>query len=541
MTSTERPNESPADTAGESGSAAGRWRPRRPRVAVATVAAAVLMAGGGGAYFATNAFGGSSGTEGAKGMGTGTGTGTGTEAGGSGGSGKDGDGGPPLLTLDDAVAPPKGAPGAPGSPASSVGSSDPSAPQGIAVGEPDPGGVTYRAKGKLPDGPDSARVYRTSGEVTAADVARLAKALGLTGTPKQDGAAWKIGPDKDGSGPVLNVAKQAPGTWTYAQTARSGSDNCLKGKACPDSGSRASEVGGSGGSAGGSAGSAVSEAAAKKAAAPVLKALGQADADLDAKQLMGSTRVVNADPVIGGLPTYGWSTGIQVGTDGQVIGGSGQLAEPVRSDAYPVIGADAALKALNKAAEGAGTGRTGGCATAVPLEGAKADDGPTALCGPSKPRTARAVEIDKAVFGLAVRSVEGRGTLVPSWLFEVAPGGDAPSYTVTHPAVAPEYLSKPAPAPATSSGAIRTYTVNSADGDGRKLTLHFMGGVCARYTPQADESGTAVKVKLLVSYPDPDRVCIALAKEQSVTVTLDKPLDKRPVVDAETGEKIARG
>ncbi|AXG82412.1 hypothetical protein DVK44_06705 [Streptomyces paludis] len=528
-------------------SAAGRWRPRRPRVAVATVAAAVLLAGGGGAYFATNAFGGGSSTDGAKGSGPDSGTGTDTEAGRSGGSGKGGDGGPPLLTLDDTVAASKGAPGAPGAPASSAGSSDPSAPKGIAVGEPDPGGVTYRAKGKLPEGPDSARVYRTSGDITSAEVARLAKALGLTGTPKASGTVWKVGPDKDGSGPVLSVAKQAPGTWTYAQTARSGSDNCLKGKACPEGGAGDSSVSNGGG--GGSAGSAVSEAAAKKAAAPVLKALGQADADLDARQLMGSTRVVNADPVIGGLPTYGWSTGLQVGTDGQVIGGSGQLAEPEQSDAYPVIGADAALKALNRAAEGAGSGgRTGGCATAVPLEGSESApstgraDAPAALCGPAKPRTARAVEIDKAVFGLAVRSVEGRGTLVPSWLFEVAPGGDAPSYTVTHPAVAPEFLAQPVPEPVTSSGAFRSYTVNSADGDGRKLTLHFMGGVCALYTPQADESGTAaVKVKLIVSHPDPDRVCIAIAKEQSVTVTLDKPLGKRLVVDAETGGTIARG
>ncbi|MEV7423648.1 hypothetical protein [Streptomyces sp. NPDC091212] len=523
MTSTERPPEGTAETGG-----AGVPRRRRPRFAFATVAAAVLIAGGGGAYFATNAFGGS--------------------------AAPSADGGPPPLALD-ALGTPAGAPVGAGGPDAAGGTAGEPAPPAIAPGEPDPGGVTYRAKGKLPQGPGTARVYRTSGAVTAADVTRLATALGLTGAPRSDGTAWKVGTDKDGSGPLLSVSKQAPGTWTYAQFGRSGGDNCLKGKACPSGGSSAS---GAGGPASGDAGAAVSEAAAKKAAAPVLKALGQADADLDAGQLMGSTRVVNADPVVGGLPTYGWSTGIQVGTDGQVTGGGGQLTAPERSDAYPVIGADAALKELNKAAEGAGgtaAGRIGGCATAVPLE----SEEPAAPCaGAARAAAAQPVEIDKAVFGLAVRSVAGKGALVPSWLFEVAPGGGAAPYTVTHPAVAPEFLTKsepphqelpggPAPvgpdtpggdkaAPDTSrSSAITTYTT-----EGRKLTLHFMGGVCSTYTPQADESGTAVKVKLVVSHPDPDKVCMAIAKEQSATVTLDEPLGERTVVDSTTGEKIAR-
>ncbi|RDG38164.1 hypothetical protein [Streptomyces corynorhini] len=557
MTSTERPQEGTAESGG-----AGVARRRRPRFAVATVAAAVLIAGGGGAYFATSAFGG--------------------------GAGPTADGGPPPLALDALEAPAPGQVGAAGPTAGGAAAGE-SAPAGIAPGEPDPGGVTYRAKGKLPQGPGTARVYRTSGAVTAADVTRLAKALGLTGAPRSDGTAWKVGTDKDGSGPLLSVARQAPGTWTYAQFGRAGGDNCLKGKACPSGGSSASGTGtgrgtgagtGTGTDTSAGAGAAVSEAAAKKAAAPVLKALGQSDADLDAGQLMGSTRVVNADPVVGGLPTYGWSTGIQVGTDGQVIGGSGQLTAPERSDAYPVIGADAALKELNKAAGGAagtGPGRIGGCATAVPLESER----PAAPCeakGGAGVAAAEPVEIDKAVFGLAVRSVEGKGALVPSWLFEVAPGGGAAPYTVTHPAVAPEFLTKAEPphrelpggpspvgpgdsrgeepgtggsgsgkagggetggektAPGTSrSSAIVSYTT-----DGRKLTLHFMGGVCSTYTPQVDESGTAVKVKLVVSHPDPDRMCVAIAKEQSVTAELAQPLGKRLVVDATTGEKIAR-
>ena len=32
---------------------------------------------------------------------------------------------------------------------------------------------------------------------------------------------------------------------------------------------------------------------------------------------MGAQRVVNADPVVGGLPTYGWTTGVTVERPGR--------------------------------------------------------------------------------------------------------------------------------------------------------------------------------------------------------------------------------
>ncbi|MFJ2178034.1 hypothetical protein ACIOHE_34720 [Streptomyces sp. NPDC087851] len=549
MTSTERPDENTADSA-------DRPRGRRSPFAVAAVAAAVLIAGGGGAYFATSAFGSSGGGSG----------GSGDSKGGA------GDGNPPLLALD-APAAESGATG-PG-----AGSGD-SPPPGIAPGEPDPSGVVYRATGELPAGPDTARVYRTSGTVAAADVARLAKAFGMTGAPRSDGTSWKVGTDKDGAGPLLRVAKQAPGAWTFAEFgAAPGGDNCLKGKSCPSGGGAS----GGGSFAPGSEDGAIGEAAAKKAAAPVLKALRQDDADIDASRLMGAVRVVNADPVVGGLPTYGWSTAVQVDPDGRVTGGYGQLTTPERGDAYPVISAAEALKELNKAADGAGSGagsgsgsgagRIGGCATPVPLdEGRSGADGraatgadvPPALpCAPKSgaatqksQRTPESVEITEAVFGLAVRSVDGRGALVPSWLFEVTPGDGSAPYTVTHPAVAPKFLKKAAPKPPSSPspphkelpggpgaadpGTAEGPRATSYEAAGRSLTLHFTGGVCSKYAATADESGTAVKVKLVVTDPDPERVCIALAKEQSVKVTLDKPLGDRQVVDTTTGEKIAR-
>ncbi|OKK08284.1 hypothetical protein AMK26_04520 [Streptomyces sp. CB03234] len=465
-------------------------RRRRSPLVVASVAAAVLLAGGGGAYFATVASDG----EEPRGV--------------PAADGKQ----PPPLVLD--------------------GHTESGTGPGIAPGEPDPNGVVYRAAGTLPKGPESAHVYRPEGAVGAAEVARLAKALGVEGTPKAAGSAWKVGPDKDGSGATLQVERQAPGVWTFG-TAPVG-DNCLKGKECPTGGQ---PQGG---------GQPVSEAAAKKAAAPVLEALGQQDAELDATQVMGAVRVVNADPVVGGLPTYGWSTGIQVDADGSVAGGSGRLKAPAESHEYPVIGAAEALKLLNA---GAGDGRVGigggigGCATPAPLE----DSGttPAAPCEPEPGSTAKeTVTVSRAVFGLAAHYTAGRPALVPSWLFEVAPKGDARPFTITYPAVAPKHVA-PAPAPApTTPGTPGTgkapRQVESYSLDGKILTARFWGGVCSKYTVEAEQSGTQVKLKVVETPIEPGRVCILIAKELTGTVTLDEPLGDRQVVDAASGERVPR-
>ncbi|MEV3853501.1 hypothetical protein AB0J38_04155 [Streptomyces sp. NPDC050095] len=469
---------------------------RRRTLAVASVAAAVLLAGGGGAYLATSASG---------------------EKASSGPS----DGGtPPPLALDGYS---EG--GSPGN------------ANGIAPGEPDPNGTRYRATGELPDGPDEAPVYRAEGEVGAAEVAALGKALDVGGTPRLDGDAWRLGPAKDGSGPSLQVNRKAPGTWTYSRYAPSGGHKCSGVAKCSD------PVGS------GSEGDAVSAAVAKEAAAPILKALGQDDAKLDASQLMGATRVVNADPKVGGLPTYGWSTGVQVGSDGEVVGGSGQLKPLVKGDTYPTISAKQTIERLNGMAAG-GRVSIGGCASAVPLEGdakgssAGAEQG--AGCTPSSPRppASTTVAVTGATFGLAAHYVGGQQVLVPSWLFRVEPSGAGAAFTVTHPAVDPKFLvapgssgstapSAPSPRPSTTSSDpgsdARDVRVEGYSTDGRTLTLHFTGGVCGTYAASADESGQRVTVRV-TEHKKKGTVCIMLAKFYTLPVTLDAPLGDRAVV-----------
>ncbi|MFZ4152775.1 hypothetical protein [Streptomyces pseudogriseolus] len=463
---------------------------RRTPALVVSVAAAVLLVGGGGAYLAAGAGGDS--------------WGGGTTP------GANGDATPPPLALD--------------------GYSE-SGPNGIAPGEPNPYGATYRAEGTLPEGPDEAPVFHARGQVTEQQVVALAEALGVEGEPVAEGGSWRIG-GQDGSGPTLRVDRQAPGTWSFSRNIPGG-DNC-KGATCK------APTGGAGVPA-------VSEAAAKKAAAPVLKAVGQDDAKLDASQVLDGSRVVNADPLVGGLPTYGWTTGVVVGAGGEVVGGSGRLAEPVKGDAYPVMDAREALDAMNGAPGAGDRVEIGGCATPVPLDGERQREEP---CAPAaKEPAGDTVSVDEAVFGLAAHSVGGTPALVPSWLFEVRPAGSDSPFTVTHPAVEPQFLAapsgsgeRPGEEPSgpgdepTSAPATREVEVQGYRAEGDELTVTFEGGVCADYQATASESGGEVTVRVTET-PWPDKVCIMIAKQYEQTLRLDAPLGDRQVVTAD-GEPV---
>ncbi|MBK6017188.1 hypothetical protein [Streptomyces sp. MBT53] len=454
-----------------------RSRSRSPLV-IASVAAAVLLVGGGGAYLASSSS--SSG---------GSGDGTGSAASGA-------DGTPPPLALDGYAT---------------------GGTNGIASGEPNPYGETYKAQGALPAGPGSAAVYSPEGAVAKDDVARLAKALGVVGTPVAEGQYWKVG-GQDGSGPSLQVNKAAPGLWTFNRYAP-GTDNCTDTLKCAqDPGTSATDP--------------VSVAVAKRAAAPILKAVGQDDAKVDASQLMGAQRMVNAEPLIGGLPTHGWTTGLTVSAQGEVVGGSGELAAPMKGDVYPVLSAQKTLALLNAAPGTDHRMGIGGCASPVPLK-----DRLEAPCGSSTAISATpaqaAATVEHAVFGLATHSVSGKQTLVPSWLFEVRQPGGQDSFTVTYPAIDPKYLTSagtPTPTPtSTATAAPHDVKADGYSADGKSLTVAFTSGVCADYKVAASESSDQVKVTVTAT-PWPNKVCIMIAKIYHRTVQLKAPLGDREVV-----------
>ncbi|WP_420856561.1 hypothetical protein [Streptomyces mangrovisoli] len=455
---------------------------------VAAVAFAVLVVGGGGAYLAASATGG------------------------GGGAVAGGHGTPPPLALDGYT----------------TGAT--SGTSGIAPGEPDPYGVTYRATGALPSGPGSAPVYRAQGQVSAAEVARLAKALGVAGTPVAEGQVWKVGSGGDGSGPSLQVNRQAPGLWTFTRYAP-GTDDCKGGAATCTHDPAAPSV------------DPVSEAAAKKAAAPVLKAVGQDDAKVDASRTTGAQRTVNADPVIDGLPTYGLTTGLTVSAQGEITYGSGELKAPVKGDTYPTLSAAKTLALMNTAPKSDHRMGIGGCASPEPLKdrleapcgsGSSAGTGAGSTGATDGSATDGSATVEKAVFGLAVRSSGGRQALVPSWLYEVRLPGAQDTTTVTYPAVDPTYLTSSSPSASASpepsgTGSTKDVKVDSWSADGTTLTVRFTGGVCADYKTSASETSGTVTVKVTET-PWKGRVCVMIAKFYEQQVRLDRPVGDRKVV-----------
>jgi hypothetical protein len=330
------------------------------------------------------------------------------------------------------------------------------------------------------------------------------------------------------------VNRQAPGSWTFHRYAP-GTDDCRKHTVCAQAPAPP-------------AGDPVGEEAARRAAAPVLEAVGQEDAERDASQVVGARRTVNADPVVGGLPTYGWTTGVTVGGQGEVIGGSGQLDAPVKGDTYPVVSAGEALDLMNARPEGGPRAGVGGCASPVPLQDRRQEPCEASADAPKQ----EPVTVEKAVFGLAAHVVEGRRALVPSWLFEVRPAGAGEAFTVTYPAVEPEYLAapgtggqptgRPSPRPTgpgdepTSAPAPRDVEVEGYTAEGSELTVTFSGGVCADYEARARESADRVTVTVTET-PWPGRVCILIAKQYQQTVRLDGPLGDREVVGPD-GEPV---
>lgn len=143
--------------------------------------------------------------------------------------------------------------------------------------------------------------------------------------------------------------------------------------------------------------------------------------------------------------------------------------------------------------------------------------------------------VEEATFGLASQFVDGQQALVPSWLFEVRTEGAEQTYTVTHPAVEPSYLTAPAPKPENPSGdpsaapKRQDVKVEGYSADDSKLTVRFTGGVCSDYSASVEETGDTVTVKVTET-PWKDKVCIMIAKTFHKTVDLKEPLGDRKVV-----------
>jgi hypothetical protein len=324
-----------------------------------------------------------------------------------------------------------------------------------------PGG-DYQLVGTLPAGtPADTPVHPMSAAVTATTVGRLADALGA-GTPVRDGDTWRA--------KGLQVGADGSWWWSLCADATVSSDGLQAPCAtvATSGGSAGSGVAtGAPGSAGGgtAAGTATPDTTAPlppdsppavatakpvpgtttaprpvpvtpspvptadadtvlSTAGPVFDAVGL---DVGDARVDGSSAVV--DPVVGGLPTYGVGTRVDVAADGTVTSASGWLTTTRRGDSYPLLSAKAAFDALPPMP------RMMLCPIGPDGKG----------CLPPEP-----VRITGARLGLALRSLaDGHPVLVPSWLFQVK-GSTEPVVGV---AVEPRYLddgSNPSPGPTTS-------------------------------------------------------------------------------------------
>ncbi|MEV6011600.1 hypothetical protein AB0M29_32890 [Streptomyces sp. NPDC051976] len=524
---------------------------RRSRLTIVAVAVAVLLAGGGGAIWAANGTGG--------------------------GSGGSPSAHPAPLRMDDGTAPVEGSGGGP---ASTV------------------GGPAYKLTGTLPGGPKAAPVYRPDGQVDSAAVTRLASLLGVKGSVVSDHDSWRVGGTADGSGPELLVSKSGPGTWSYThygpntsvrEDAGPPATDVKPGSVpgAPPAGVERPMSGGSGGSAPGASSSdstsssvnaggtstitssdtpPVSESRAKAAAAPVLAGLGLSGAHVDATRTAGAIRTVSADPVVGGLPTHGWATSLQIGSDGTIALGYGRLATLAKGDTYPVVSAAQAFKDLN-----ADVMHPDNiiyyCPMQPPLPKPKAsptgsgDDKTLPHSMPCSPGNGNPVEVRGAVFGLALEFVSGTQSLVPAWLFDTAQAGVRGTDTVAQTAVDPKYIQRTGPvapspiqpgtpaqpaSPAPSTGPEhpvdplppRPVRADSYHASGSTLTVTFTGGLCSNYTVTAQETDSQVRVSILSREKKPGMMCPMIAKVFSQTVQLKKPLGDRKVVDAADGQTL---
>jgi hypothetical protein len=332
------------------------------------------------------------------------------------------------------------------------------------------GGGQYVLTGTLPDGqPDDQPVWRLS-KPTASDALDVARALGLSGTPKRVDGGWVL---RDGGN---RLAVRDDGGWSYGMdcapdTPVSDEDLTIgcayasstgvavaappPDKPSPGVSPNASDNGngsdanaGSGsGSSGGAPGCdpaadgcgmttdpepsdppqpmpsytpGPSDNEARTDAAPILDALGLGDADLVVYPGSPFTSV-QVSPRVDGMATSGWFTSLQLDGDGKLVSADGWLSGLDKGDTYPLVSAQAAFGQLKDQPRPM---------MEMCMQRTDGKDG----CAPIPP-----TEITGAKLGLSLDYDGSQAVLVPAWLFSVQDQPEA----IAQLAVDPSFLAPP--------------------------------------------------------------------------------------------------
>ncbi|MEV0169613.1 hypothetical protein AB0I00_00615 [Streptomyces sp. NPDC050803] len=177
--------------------------------------------------------------------------------------------------------------------------------------------------GELPEGPETVAPYQLDVIRSEETVGRLARALGLP-KPQDTGTHWSH--DPNGGRPLFTVFKNDIVPWAFE-----------RGWKRPADGPR------------------LDPGKAKAAVLPVLRALGLEESVLTTAPGAGSWTEVTADPVLGGVPTEGWSVKVSVDGEGRVMAASGLMGRPRRLDPVEPVGAKESLLLNGDEIAGPGT------------------------------------------------------------------------------------------------------------------------------------------------------------------------------------------
>jgi hypothetical protein len=301
--------------------------------------------------------------------------------------------------------------------------------------------VEYRLRGSLPDLPAAARVWKLGRDLDAERVQALARALAVDGAVQEKPDEWTVG----ATGRVLRVERLPGLPWYFSPYAED-----VVACSVPPARPGAEPAPDAPASSDGCAAPLTRPAGLptrEQAEATARQALDRAGIDVEGWEVRVDDGVsqwqVAFEPVVGGLPTAGFTTRVAVGPKG-VVDASGWLAVPEAAEEYPLASARAGFDRLKSSP---GVGPQPLTAQAEAASPAIACD-PAGSCPTPAPvvRTVTGVRLGLA-FASLVATTNEEALLVPVFLFDVEDGNEVPVI-----AVADELLPEPAPSPSPKPG-----------------------------------------------------------------------------------------
>ncbi|MFC4030280.1 hypothetical protein ACFO3J_02210 [Streptomyces polygonati] len=523
--SVEHPEESVTGPAERHDEAERVRRPAgRSRLTVGAVAAAVLLAGAGGAFWVAKAGGGENRTAERNAAAP--------------------------LRLDD--------PRPPGS------------------GAPAPGGALLRLTGSLPEeGPKSAAVYRATAAVDEAQAERLAALLKVGGPTASVSGSWQVGRVTN-AGPALLVSRAAPGNWSYTGSPAAPPPAPGTGTGSPPVSARRAEAV----AAPLLAGLGLTGARIDAAQTVGAERIVTADPVVGGLPTSGwrTTLRVGPDGTLTGAS--GRLSALAEGASYQVVSATAAFQRLVAaSGPHPDHGVSSCVVPMVPVAPGgraapAGPGGDRKLARTLPCVAGSGH--PTQVRGAVfglSPASVSGVQtlipswlFDTAPAGVSVTTVLAEPAVDPAYLQTpgggpgttapgapaplppggpvdpggpMRPGGPAAPPVSQRPADPPPVAAPPAaPLPGDPSPAGQAVKVSGYHADGSTLDIEFSGGVCSTYQARVAETDGQVRVTVTDTPDGKHRMCPMIARDFTRTVVLQQPLGNRTVVDTSDGQPV---